>query len=234
MAGIIGAVVTLQYSQAIILPKENAEAINVLALSCLCSLLLTTLCLVGCLVAPGALNGLMKTTGVWALALLVFATLVSGVNQSFQAWSVRRRAFKDVSVSQVVRSFSSSGTQLGCGFLRLGAPGLIFSSILADILATVNLGRVVLRDWRELRHTAGWQSIRRLAVEYRDFPVYSASSRLINSLSLGLPMLLLSHFYGLPVAGAYAFAMRVLSTPMSFVLTALRGGASAEGGRSTQ
>ena len=35
-------------------------------------------------------------------------------------------------------------------------------------------------------------------------------------------MLLLTHFFGLAVAGAYAFSMRILSTPMGFVLTALR------------
>lgn len=222
VASIIATVATLQYSQAIILPKENADAINLLAVSCLCTFILSILCLAGCLIAPGALNSLMKTSGVWALMLLVFATIVSGVNQSFQSWCVRARAFKHTSASQVVRSISSSSAQLGCGYFGVGAVGLVCSSILADILATANLGRVVLRDWRVLRHTACWQSMRRLAVEYRDFPMYSAATNLINAISMGLPMILLTHFYGLAVAGAYAFALRVLSAPMGFVLTALR------------
>jgi O-antigen/teichoic acid export membrane protein len=62
----------------------------------------------------------------------------------------------------------------------------------------------------------------KLAKEYRDFPMYSASMNIINSLSLNLPILLLAHFYGIAVAGAYAFAERIISTPLGFVLTALR------------
>ena len=61
-----------------------------------------------------------------------------------------------------------------------------------------------------------------MAKEYRDFPMYSATMNIINSLSLGLPVLLLTHFYGIAVAGAYAFGMRLLSVPMNFVLRALR------------
>jgi lipopolysaccharide exporter len=222
VASIIGTLVTLQYSQAIILPKSVADAINLLALSCLCTLLLSLLCLAACLIAPDTLNGLMKTAGVWTLGLLVCATLVSGINQSFQAWCVRTKAFTQTSTSQVVRSVSSNGIQLGCGSLGIGAVGLVCSSVIADILSTLNLGRVVLRDWRVLGQYLGWAHMRRLAVEYGDFPLYSASTNLINSLSLGLPMLLLTHFYGLAVAGAYAFSMRILSTPMGFVLNALR------------
>jgi lipopolysaccharide exporter len=222
VAGVIGAATTLQYSQAIILPKNNADAINLLGLSSLCTVVLTLLCLAACLIAPSALNDLMKTAGIWALGLLVCGTLVSGLSQSFHAWCVRSKAFKQTSVSQVVRSVSSNGMQLGCGSVGIGAIGLVSSSVIADILATMNLGRVVWRDWRVHGHELGWSHLRRLAAEYRDFPVYSATTNIINSLSLGLPMLLLTHFYGLAVAGAYAFAMRIVSAPMGFVLTALR------------
>ena len=222
VASIIATAVTLQYSQAIILPKEDSDAVNLLAVSCFCAILLSILCLFVCLIAPGFLNGLMKTTGVWALSLLVCATLVSGMNQSLGAWCVRVKAFKCTSTSQVVRSLSSSGAQLGCGFLKSGPIGLVGSSVFADTMASLNLGLTVLRDWRILRHNIGWQYMRRLALEYRDFPMYSATMGVMNALSLGLPMLLLTHFYGLGVAGAYAFAMRIISTPMGFILSALR------------
>lgn len=222
VAGFVGTATTLQYSQAIILPKKDGDAINLMGLSCLSTALISLLCLAAGLIAPGAMNGLMKTTGFWALSLLVAATFVSGVNQSFQAWCVRSKAFKQTSASQVVRTVSSNGVQLGCGSLGIGAIGLVCSSVVADILATLNLARVVLRDWRRLGPDLGWRHVRRLAVEYRDFPMYSATTNLINSLSLGLPMLLLTHFYGLVVAGAYAFSIRILTTPMGFILTALK------------
>lgn len=222
VASIIAAGATLQYTQAIMLPKQKDDALHLFALSCSCTFLVASLCFLFCVILPTSLNGLMGTQGIWALTLLVVATIVSGINQSCQAWCVRVKSFKHTSASQVVRSFSSSGAQIGFGYLKTGAAGLIISSILADFLATLNLVRVVLRDLGEIHLKILWKRMKELGKEYRDFPMYSASMNVINSLSLGLPVLLLTHFYGIAVAGSYAFSMRILSVPMGFVLNALR------------
>jgi lipopolysaccharide exporter len=222
IATIIAAGVTLQYTQAIMLPKDKGDAFHLFTVSCFCTIIIAFLCLLCCMVAPSAMNGLMKTKGTWALVLLVAATFISGFNQSCQAWCVRVKAFKHTSASQVVRSLSSNGTQIGFGYLKAGAAGLISSTILANIFATLNLGRVVFRDLSATQKKIRWKRMKELAIEYKDFPMYSASMNVINSLSLGLPVLLLTQFYGIAVAGAYAFGMRILSVPMGFVLNALK------------
>ena len=219
---VIAAGVTLDYSQAIMLPKEKKDAINLFILSCVSVAVISILCLALCLLFPVYLQDIIKAPNTWVLALLVVAILVTGLNQACQAWCVRVKAFKDTSASQVIRSLSSSGSQIGFGYFRGGSIGLIFSSILADIFASLNLVRVVFRDLWPSRREIQWARMKHLAKEYRDFPMYSASMNVINSLSMGLPVLLLTHFYGIAVAGAYAFGVRILSTPMGFVLRALR------------
>jgi lipopolysaccharide exporter len=222
IAGIIAAGATLEYSQAIMLPKEKENAINLLAFSLVCTFTISFLCLLFCLIAPATVSGVMKTEGIWPLALLVFATMIAGVNEACQAWAVRAKAFKHTSASQVIRSFSSNGMRIGFGYLKGGAAGLIVSNVLANILASINLVRVLLPDLAALRSRIRWGLMKRLARDYRDFPMYSASQNVINSLSSGLPVLLLTRFYGIAVAGAYAFGIGVLQVPMSFVSTALR------------
>ena len=64
--------------------------------------------------------------------------------------------------------------------------------------------------------------MKQLAKDYRDFPMYAATQNLVNTLSYGLPVLLLTHYYGIAVAGAYAFGVRILQVPMGLVLSALR------------
>jgi O-antigen/teichoic acid export membrane protein len=135
---------------------------------------------------------------------------------------VRVKAFRHTSASQIVRSLSSNGAQIGCGYFHGGAPGLVVGSVLGDVLASVNLALVLRPDVRRLRQAVGWGRMRQLALEYRDFPKFAASQNVINTLSMGLPVLLLTHFYGLAVAGAYAFAWRILGASMGLVLTALR------------
>jgi len=219
---VISAGVTLEYSQAVMLPKDRGDALNLFVVSCMSALTIGFICLIICLLAPSYINGLMKTNGVWALVLLVSAVFVAGINSSCQAWCVRVKAFKHTAASQVIRSISSSGMKVGLGFLSGGAGGLIISTITANILASLNLARVLSRDLLELRHSIGWERIKQLAKEYWDFPVYSASQNVINALSAGLPVLLLTHFFGIAIAGAYAFGISILQVPMGFVLSALR------------
>jgi O-antigen/teichoic acid export membrane protein len=222
VAGVIAAAVTLEYSQAIMLPRSKDDALGLLAVSLSSTSFVAFLTLTICVLAPGFINGLMQTQGVFPLTLLVVSTLVSGTNYSFQAWAVRAKAFKQTSTSQVIRSFSGKGATIGFGFLGAGAPGLIAGNIVGNALASINVFRVLLPDLGLLRKQATPSSMVKLAREYRDFPAYTASQGVINALSGGLPVLLLTRFFGLPVAGSYAFALNVLTFPMGFVLGALR------------
>ena len=63
--------------------------------------------------------------------------------------------------------------------------------------------------------------LKQLAHEYRDFPIYSASQHVMHALPGGLAVLLLTHYYGIAVAGAYAFGSRILAAPLQSPLTAL-------------
>lgn len=220
--GVIAAGITLEYSQALMLPKKKEDAFGLFVISCLLTLLIGGLFLLICIAAPGFILSFIKDSNGWILVLLIVGIVGAGINLTFQSWCIRVKAFKHTSASQVIRSLSANGTQLGLGFLKGGPIALIFGVILGNILATLSLTRVVLREskalWSYTRLNRLWQ----LAKEYRDFPIYSASTNMINSLSVGLPIFLLTHFYGIAVAGAYAFGIRIIQAPMELVLRALR------------
>lgn len=219
---VVAAGVTLDYSQAIVLPKEKKDAINVFAISCVSAGTISILCLAACLIIPDFLHDALRVPNPWVPHLLVLAVLVTGLNQSCHAWCVRAKAFQTTSASQVIRSLSTSGAQIGFGYVKGGGIALIVSSILGEIFALLNLLRVVYRNLWPSRREIAISSMKRLARDYLDFPMYSASMNVMNALSTGLPVLLLSHFYGLATAGAYAFGVRILSAPMRLVLSALR------------
>lgn len=222
VTGVIAAGITLDYSQAIMLPKEKKDALNLFFISCFSTIIITILGAIVCLIAPAYMLGLMKAPGPWVLVLLVLALLITGMNISLQSWCVRVKAFKQTSASQVIRSLSSNGMQIWFGFFKSGSAGLIISSILADLAASLNLLHIVLDDLKTCVCKINWQRMKQLVVEYSDFPIYSASKNVINALSMGLPVLLLTNYYGIAVAGAYAFADRILSAPMGLILRALR------------
>jgi O-antigen/teichoic acid export membrane protein len=220
--GVVAAGITLDYSQALMLPKRKEDAFGLFVISCLSGFLIAAFCLGLCLIAPGFVIHFMKAPNAWILVLLLIGILGTDLNQAFQSWCIRGKAFKHTSASQVVRSLSVNGTQIGLGFLKGGASALIFAVTLGDMLATLSLAKVVLREIMVLWRTINWRRLRQLAKEYRDFPLYSASANVINSLSVGLPVFLLAHYYGIAMAGAYAFGIRLMQAPMELILRALR------------
>jgi len=221
---VVAAFVTLQYSQALMLPKHDEEASNVFAISILsvCIVSLTGL-LIAYLFSDWLLGVLKAPQSRWLLWFLPLSIFVAGINQSFQAWCVRRKAFTKTASSQMIRAGSVGSLQIISGLLHHGSGGLITSSIAANGIASVNLSRQIFgEDKMLLKKSFNLMQISRQAKKYRDFPLYSATQNAINALSQGLPVLLLAHFYGIAVAGAYAFGLRLLQVPMQFVLTALR------------
>lgn len=222
VTGVIGAIVTLDYSQAIMLPRQQEDAGQLCLLSVLVTLAVTVVCGSVCLLLPSWTFGLLNTRNGWVVALLVMAVLALGITASIQAWCVRVKAFARVSESQVLRGVSSNGLQVGLGLLNAGAPGLIFTGVFADFFAGAYLFRAVRADLTGILRHARWRRVKELAADFRDFPIYSATINGVNALSQGLPVLLLAHFYGIQTAGAYAFGIRILAAPVNLVTNAMR------------
>ena len=103
VASVIGTAATLDYSLAIMLPKEREDAGQLFVLSCFVAICAALLTGVVFLLFPSWPLGLLQSQNGWLPAFLVLAVLAAGLNTSFQSWCVRVGAFKQTSASQVVR-----------------------------------------------------------------------------------------------------------------------------------
>ena len=219
---VFSAFVTLQYNQAIVLSERTQDAINLFFVSCISVALVTGLCALLALVFPEQAQGLIEAPNRWFPLLLAVSVLVAGLNQSLQSWCIRVKAFTHTSASPVIRSLSAAGIWIATGIGHAGAVGLVLGSICAEVLSSLNLGRVLKRDLKETSTFVNWAKMKKLARDFRDFPTFAAPQNLMNALSQGLPVLLMSHFYGIGIAGAYAFSVRILHAPTRLVLTPMR------------
>ena len=219
---VFAAGVALDYPQALMLPKENKDAINLFFVSCLSTVLIASGVLIFAFITPNIFQVIIPSSNGWILGLLVLAIIILGFNQATHAWCVRAKKFKQTAASHLIRSLSTNGMQVALGWLRGGPIVLIFSAILGNFLASLNLGRVVISDFKSHWREVNWTRMKQLVNEYRDFPMYSASMYVLNTLSTGLPVLLMAHYYGTAIAGFYAFGERVLHAPMSLITGSLR------------
>jgi O-antigen/teichoic acid export membrane protein len=217
VVGVWGAVITLGYNQAVVLPKHKEEALNLFVVACLSVALITVLTVVFVVLFPVEVQHLLKAPSRGFLPLFFVAIVVMGLTYCLEAWCTRTSAFKSLAVSQVVRMVSAVGLWIALGFGHMGALGLVLGLVCGDFLASINLGRACKADLKEGSVFLAWSKIKELAREYRDFPLYASPRGLMIALSEGLPVILLGYFYGIGVAGAYAFGVRILQTPMNFI-----------------
>jgi O-antigen/teichoic acid export membrane protein len=59
--------------------------------------------------------------------------------------------------------------------------------------------------------------MRSLGKKYYDFPLFSAPQNLMNSVSQGIPVLLLGYYYNIEVAGFYSFGVRLVNAPVGLL-----------------
>jgi lipopolysaccharide exporter len=222
LAMILGAVVTLQYSQAVMLPRREEVALQVLVLSFAVALVAAA----GFWVALAALESFRPNLTaqfkgwIWLAPL---AGLVAGTNQSLTTWCARRKEFRRTAASQVVRSIAAGGGQTMGALCGLGGGGLIAGGLMGEVLGWLALWRSAGRaGCVNLGKAVSWGQLKSAARQYRDFPLYSTPQFLANAISQGAPVLLLTYYFGAAAGGFYAFAVRVLQAPMNLVLTALR------------
>jgi O-antigen/teichoic acid export membrane protein len=214
----LGVVVTGRYELAIMLPEEEEDAVNIFALSILCSTVLALFLLAVVAVFSHPLANLIGTPEIriW-LYLLPFALIANSMYQSFNYWFNRKQAYARLSKNRVVRSGLTSVSKVALGFQKLSPGGLIVGDVLGQALATSFFIRSSLREDRALLGQVKWVSILRVAKRYAKFPLVAVPSDLINALTQVLPTLFLLDAFGKVVLGDFAFSQLVLGAPLVII-----------------
>lgn len=221
---VLSAVVTLQFSEALMLPGDHEEAAGLFWAAGFSIVLVILLFCIPWILFPSWFESLfnIQQPRMW-IWLVPLAAFVAGVNQTLTAWCARRKAFRRAATIQVGRSLTANTAQSAAGAAGAGASGLIGGGVLGDILASMGLFFwVVQEDGAVLRAGATRKLMLAAARKHRGFALFSAPQNLLNATSQGAPVILLIHYFGAAVGGGYAFAIRVLQLPMSFILTSLR------------
>ncbi|MFN8547711.1 MAG: oligosaccharide flippase family protein [Candidatus Eisenbacteria bacterium] len=222
--GIIAEVASGAYELAVVLPKEDDDAANVLAVSCGLVLVTALLSLIAVLIGGDWIavrlgNAEIAPFLIWTpLSLLAL-----GWGRTLGFWSTRRKQFRRISVSEVTRSVGAAGTQTVSGFAHVGSAGLIGGRVAGDLAASLLLAAWIWgEDRARLISAIGWRRMKEVAARYSDFPKFSLPQGLMNSVSQNVPVFLLTSLFDSGVVGYYAMAHRLLYLPSRFLGQSVR------------
>jgi len=206
------------------LPKRDTEAANVFILGCFAVAFVTLVISMISVALPDISLALLKAPGnTYLLILLPLYVLFNGTNQMLIGWSVRRKQFRQNSASQVVRSLTVNTVHIAAAPVFPSGGTLAMGAMLGQFGSCMNLGYLFWKtETRFFRRCFSTSRMKDLSKSYYDFPAFSTPQNLLNAVSQGLPVLLLGHYYGIEVAGLYAFGLRLLQAPMGLLLTPVR------------
>lgn len=209
------------YYYAIVLPKQEKDAVALTHISAI--LLLTTTILVALSVLfSHPISMLFKSPGLatyyWMMPIYV---LVMGTWNILNYWYIRKKSFGRISSYQMSQSILSAGGKVSLGYAGVLQGGMIYTIVLAPLVAL--LSSLALSFRKTLRPLLRFsrEDVFTQAHEYRNFPCFVLPRSFINVMAGQLPILLLTPFFGAKYVGLLSMALLLGYTPIGTITRAL-------------
>ena len=213
---------SLQYEQAVILPKENVDALAItkggllLSIGCLIAILLAS-----ALPLKAWLAHHESAQVIDLLPLMGLLVLPISMTSFWAAWLTRKQAYPALSASRLFGTLASTAVAMAIGFFWHSEWGLLVGYVAGS---AVTLGIVL---WSVSR-TGGMVFLRvprKAAIEqlrrYHRFPLYSMPNQLANQFVRSAPIFLLTSLAGAVPVGLFSMANRLLEAPTGLFVNAL-------------
>jgi len=224
LANLIGILACLRYEQAIMLPKSDTEAANLLGLCFVIVVLSMGLSTVCIFFVTSWIATILKTPELASVLWLIpIAIGIEGLFFALYYWNSRSRHFGRLSIAQASASLISNMIRLGCGFAGLvSGTVLILAQVAGQSMSALVLGMQIWRDDRVFfKSSMRWPKMMEGFKRYWKFPAFNTWSILLNTASIQLPTWLLAMFFSPTIVGFYALGSLVLAVPMRFVGTSI-------------
>ena len=213
--------VTGKYETALVLPKHDNKAIHIFGIAVWFSLVVFALFLLFLLLFHELLLEKFNAPELegW-IFLAPFVLLFGGLFNLGQYVAIRTDNYQKMARSKIVMAISTVLINILLGMLDVGFQGLLIGNLLGFVVAGIFL---YFENFRKLAKTcfSGLRKKSVLARVYSDFPIYNASSGILDGITVSLPVFFLSYYYPIEIVGYYALVMNVLIVPKRFLASAV-------------
>lgn len=217
----IAVVITARYEIAIVLPKSDEDAINIVAFCFIITGLLVSITTLVILLFKDLILDILNAQAIGNFIYLIpLSLLLAGILQTFNYWSNRKEYFKNISSSQIIQSFSIGITQPLFGYFSING-GLILGNIFGRILSAFVLVDKFLKNDKEQLKNINKEKMLTLMKKYKDFPLVNSLHAFSDILRTSGSVILISSFFGASILGFYTLSLRALQVPIGIIGSAL-------------
>ena len=218
---IFSKLAALRYEFAIVLPKEEKESANVMAVAMFwCTVL--SIALLGVFLLFGKqiarlLNA--ESLGLY-LYLVPLSVFLIAFAECLRYYYVRKKTYNFLSNLQLGQTTASLAAQLSL-FKVLPAFGLIVGMIVKYATGFILFVKKFMPEYRTWRAQVHRDDMKKVARKYNDFPRISTIQVGADQIQTEGIVFLLASLFGEVLLGSYAFAVRVVKAPAGVIASAL-------------
>jgi lipopolysaccharide exporter len=224
-SGILVIFSTFSYQFAIMLPKTEEDSANV---SFLCAILVTLVSLFTTLLVilfPKDIEylfNIFNTPGIPEYLIYIPAiTFFNGIFFVQNYWLSRKIRFGVIAGSRIINTISTKAFQLVIPIWNVSPLGLIAGYVAGYGCADLFMLKGVREDLKIFKKVS-LKRMKEMAIEYKNFPLFSSWSTLANTISPQVPTFILAYYYGTSVVGYFSLAYQVVNLPMALLGTAIQ------------
>lgn len=212
----------LNYDASVYSAKNSAERINSILLT---ALVLTCICLLSSVMLFLFNDYFVKYSGseieegwFWTLPLYAF---FSALTNLMMVVFTKGGSFKLLAGIKIAVSIMVASTQLFFGWLGMGYWGLVYSTMIVQVIAFVFYFIPFLNEYKNCAKECSLAEMRKIMRTNWRLPMIVFPGNFLNNLVQNLPVFFLGKMDS-QVLGYYGLARRVIEFPLSFVATAVQ------------
>ena len=222
IASLLSVIATARYELAIMLPKKDEDATNIVALSLLISFVVSSISFVLLYIFNAHITELLENPeiSIW-LYFIPFSVLLTGIYQSFNYWNNRKKHYKLLAVNRVVRSGATAASNLGMGLYGFGSSGLIVGGLIGQGIATSLLTKTTYKENKHRIKEIKKLKILALMKRYKKLPIFNLPNALIDGFRLLVITVFIAKFFTTATLGQFSLAWKMVQAPMSLIGSSL-------------
>jgi len=212
---IFGNLVAGKYELAILIPKHDIEAKNIVLLSLLfASIFSSILFIIVCMFHSEILIILKNDDISFWLYILPFNVFLVSAISILYFWNNRKKKYKLLAKNQILQSSSQGIVNLGIGFFSKINAGLIIGTLIGNIMSFLFMLKHSKKDL-----VLNFSKFRLFYVikKYKKFPLFMLPSGLLENVSAQLPIFFLGSFFGSAIVGFYSLSQRIVRIPIMLI-----------------
>ncbi|GIO19648.1 polysaccharide biosynthesis protein [Oceanobacillus oncorhynchi subsp. incaldanensis] len=218
---ILMPIAALTFPIAIVLPRSDIEARALIKLSLKISCFLALITAITFVFLNEHISAIFNIQEISSYMYLIpIVIILAGLVQVSEQWLIRKKSFSINAKVEFSNALVLNGGKVGLGLFYPVASILIILQVIALALKAWMMIFFInkKKDKRQSEvNIAEKLETKNLLKKYKDFPIYRTPQVFLAASTEGLPIILLSSFFGPAAAGFYSIGRTVLSLPSKII-----------------